>query len=81
MKRRRELIHTLLTNEISLLDVLVGDSEPLVEVKEDGVGGDLSEAEVPVAGAGRVAAVERAQDALLHEEGEHFFLRRTTVGT
>ena len=60
-----------LTNEVPLLDVLVGDAESLVEVEEDCVGGDLAEAEVAVRGARRVAAVERGQDALLHQERKH----------
>ena len=35
--------HFGLTDEVSLLDVLVGDAQPLVEVEEDGVGRDLAE--------------------------------------
>ena len=60
-----------LTDEVPLLDVVVGDAESLVEVEEDGVGGDVAEAEVAVRGARRVAPLERGQNALLHQERKH----------
>ena len=56
-------------DEAASLHALVGNPQPVVEVEEDGIGGELSEVEVPVGRALEVAPFEGRQNGFLDEVG------------